>query len=93
MLAILRAHADELRERGVTHLQIFGSVARGEATDKSDIDLLADFDPKRNLGLIAIGGIQMDLEEMLGRSVDLSSPGWLKPRVSVNALKDAINVF
>ncbi len=91
VLGILRGHADELRKRGVIRLQIFGSVARDEATEKSDVDLLADFDPE--LGLIAIGGIQVDLEEMLGQTVDLSSPDWLKPRISQSALRDVVHVF
>jgi predicted nucleotidyltransferase len=93
VLSVLREHADELRSCGVTHLQIFGSVARGDATDGSDVDLLADFDAEKRLSLLGVAGIQVRLEEMLGRSVDLSSPAWLKPRVSERAMREAVVVF
>jgi len=43
ILAILRSHAPELQAAGLAHLRLFGSVARGEATPQSDIDLIADF--------------------------------------------------
>ena len=45
ILLTLRQPAPELQAAGVAHLHVFGSVARGEATDASDIDLLADFQP------------------------------------------------
>lgn len=92
-IRILREHADELRERGLTRLQLFGSVARGEQNAQSDVDLLADFDEAKKLSLLGVCSIQVRLEEILHTKVDLSSPGWLKPRVSVRAMKDAIHVF
>ena len=91
VLRILKVHEAELRERGVLRLQLFGSVARGEETERSDIDLLADFRPR--LGVIKIGGIQYKLEQILNAKVDLSSPDWLKPKVSQEALREAIDVF
>ena len=92
-IRILREHADELRERGVTRLQLFGSVARGEQTSESDVDLLADFDQGKRLSLLGVCSIQVRLEEILHTKGDLSSPGWLKPRVSVRVMKDAVHVF
>ena len=80
-LRILKEHEGELRERGVVHMRIFGSVARDEANMESDVDLLADFDPERRLGLIAVSSIQVRLSEIFQATVDLSSPSWLKPRV------------
>jgi predicted nucleotidyltransferase len=44
---MLQAHDAELRELGVLHVDVFGSVARGEATAESDVDLLVDFDEAR----------------------------------------------
>ncbi len=76
VLRILKHHEDELRERGVLRLQLFGSVARGDETERSDIDLLADFRPQ--LGIIKTGGIQYKLEKILNAKVDLSSADWLK---------------
>lgn len=92
-IRILREHADELRERGVTRLQLFGSVARGDQNENSDVDILADFDEATRLRLLKIGSIQVRLEEILNVSVDLSSPGWLKPRIAARAEKDAVLVF
>ena len=44
VIEMLRVHRDELRAAGVVHLSVFGSVARGEASERSDVDLMADFD-------------------------------------------------
>ncbi len=90
-LAILRAHEAELRASGVLHLRLFGSVARDEATDQSDIDILADFAP--NLGLLDISGLRLDLCDLLGAEVDLTSESWLKNRVRRRATQDAIDAF
>lgn len=51
VIAALRAHETELRRRGVSHVALFGSVARGEATENSDIDLLIELDPRAPVGL------------------------------------------
>ncbi len=50
-LSRLRAHADELRGRGVLHAAVFGSVARGEAREDSDVDVLIELDPDHPMGL------------------------------------------
>ena len=92
-LRILKEHEGELRDRGVLHLRIFGSVARDEANAESDVDLLADFDPDRRMGLIALSSIQARLSEIVRAHVDLSSPGWLKPRVYERASKEWVLAF
>ena len=92
-LRILKEHEEELRERGVVHIRIFGSVARDEANADSDVDLLADFDPERKLGLLAIGSLQVRLSEIFETNVDLSSPGWLKPRIHARAEKEWVLAF
>jgi predicted nucleotidyltransferase len=62
---------------GARNVRVFGSVARGEAGPRSDLDLLVKFEPGRSLlDLIAI---QQDLTEMLGCKVDVVSEGALKP--------------
>lgn len=68
--SILHAHMDEMRSRyGITNLAIFGSFVRGEATDTSDVDLLATFE--RPIGLIALCSAENYLIELLGVEVDL----------------------
>jgi predicted nucleotidyltransferase len=81
ILAILRSHAPELKAAGLAHLRLFGSVARGEATPQSDIDLLADFDPEKIITILTLGGLDQRLREILGTSVDLCSADLLKPQV------------
>src|SRR5271165_6744585 len=48
VIATVRAHEAELRRAGVRHLSLFGSVARGEAADESDVDLLVELDPRHS---------------------------------------------
>lgn len=54
-------------------MEVFGSVARGEAQPGSDIDLLVDFVPEAHVGLFEMGALKEDLEEKLGCQVDLIS--------------------
>jgi len=79
--AILRVAA----EYGAHNVRLFGSVARGEATDDSDIDLLVDLDPGRS-GLDQ-AGLSLDLEALLERKVDVVTEAglyWLLRRRILN---------
>ena len=68
--AILHAHAADLHSRyGITRLEIFGSVVRGEAREKSDVDILAEFD--RPISLFDLAGSENGLIDLLGVEVDL----------------------
>ncbi|MEZ4272985.1 MAG: nucleotidyltransferase family protein [Myxococcota bacterium] len=82
-LMLLRKAGPTLSLRGVRHLYLFGSVARNEATDSSDIDLLVEFD--QPVGIFGFLRIKRDLEEFLGRRVDLVERSSLRP-----ALRDRI---
>jgi len=75
------------RKYGATNLRVFGSVARGEATSQSDIDLLVRFDPNRSL-LDHVGLVQ-DLEALLGCEVDVVSEKGLHWYVRDKILKEA----
>jgi hypothetical protein len=72
ILGILRSHAPELQAAGIAHLRLFGSVARGEATPQSDIDLMADFAPDAHISLLKFSGFKVRLEDILGTEIDLS---------------------
>ena len=61
------------RRYGVNRLSVFGSVARGEATEKSDVDLLVDL-PK-GWGLLELSGMYADIEKALNCSIDLVTTG------------------
>lgn len=78
----LRARRDEILELaqryGATNLRVFGSVARGEATPDSDVDLLVNF--HEGTSLFELSGFWQDLQELLGRDVNLLSENGLKER-------------
>jgi uncharacterized protein len=57
----------------VARLEMFGSHATGDARNDSDVDFLVEFLPNAHAGLLEMGGLKEDLEEHLGRSVDLLS--------------------
>ncbi len=93
VLKILREHEGELKADGVMHLRLFGSVARGDASVQSDVDLIADFDESQHLTLVTIGRVQGRLSELLGTDVDLSSARWMNETVRAQALREAILAF
>lgn len=90
---IVTAHrqemADVLARHGVTSARIFGSVARGDDREGSDLDLLVDFAP--DTSLLDIVGIQLQLEDLLGVSVDLLPSRGLKERVRASAEHDLVD--
>ena len=73
---------------GVSAVSLFGSVARGESTEDSDIDLLVEF--SQPIGLFKFVELKRILEEAFGRSVDLVTPNALKPQLRDRILKEAI---
>ncbi|MEO8397057.1 MAG: nucleotidyltransferase family protein [Chloroflexota bacterium] len=80
-----------LAERhGAYNIRVFGSAARGEARPDSDIDLLVDFKP--GYGLIDRIALMQDLEDLLGRHVDVVRERSLRERIRTNVLKDAVSL-
>ncbi len=75
-------------KRGAYNVRIFGSVARGEADEKSDIDILVDLEPGRSL--FDLGGLLMDLQDLLGHNVDVVTERGLRERIRDRVLKEAI---
>ena len=67
--------ADACRRAGVVRLYIFGSILTDRFCDDSDIDFLIETDARRPVGLFALGGLQMDLAELMGRTVHLTLLG------------------
>lgn len=76
--------------RGAVNVRVFGSVARGEADEASDIDFLVDLEPGRSL--FDLGGLLSDLEEILGRPVDVVTEKGLRPRLRERVLREAVNL-
>ena len=73
---------------GASDIRIFGSVARGDSTDASDLDLIVRFEPGRSL--LDHGGLVMDLRELLGMRVDVIDEDAMKPRFREHVMKEAI---
>lgn len=92
-IATLRNRQPELMARGVAHLSLFGSTARGDQRPDSDIDLLAAFDSSRRISLLDIAGLEVRLAALLGCPVDLIEEGTMKQRVSKSAEPDLLRVF
>lgn len=88
----LREHRDAIlrlaREHGAHDVKVFGSVARGDAATGSDIDFLVTMEPGRSL--LDLGGLLMDLRDLLGGPVDVVTPSSLSDRVRTRALREAV---
>jgi predicted nucleotidyltransferase len=75
---------------GASNLRVFGSVARGEDTPDSDVDLLVEV--PSGTGLFALLSLEENLQRILHVEVDLATPDSLKPRVRAEVLAEAIPV-
>jgi predicted nucleotidyltransferase len=88
VIATLRSHEAELRAAGICHLSLFGSLARGDADDASDVDLVAELDPAAQIGLFALTALERRLAKLLDRSVDLIPEPVEKQRLRANIDRD-----
>ncbi|PDW05026.1 DNA polymerase subunit beta [Candidatus Viridilinea mediisalina] len=88
---ILYPHRDAITQiagrHGVTRIRVFGSVVRGEATPTSDIDLLVETGPETSAWFPA--GLILDLEQLLGRRVDIVTERALHPAIRERVLQEA----
>jgi len=73
-----------------TNVRVFGSVARGDDSPASDVDLLVDLGP--NVGLLSLISLEMEMEQLLGVDVDLIPASGLKPGLRDRVLADAITL-
>jgi len=85
------ANAEAIRRvaarHGAYNVRVFGSVARGEADRDSDVDFLVDLEPGRTL--LDLGGLLMDLKQLLHRDVDVVTEKGLRPRIRHRVLSEA----
>jgi predicted nucleotidyltransferase len=88
-----RAKLDQIARRyGVAAIRVFGSVARGEATPASDIDLLVSFEEGRHPGWLVFD-LQRELEELLRRKVDLSTEAMWREERRRQVLREAEAIY
>lgn len=81
------------RRHRVRELAVFGSAARGDARAGSDIDILVEFEPTARIGFLALAQLAQELEQLLGRKVDLVPKDGLKPRIRDAVLREAEVLF
>ena len=97
ILAQLRAHEAELKAAGIASLSIFGSVARGDATDRSDVDVVVRLSPERSeCGFACFGqldALTQRLQEILGCPVDIVSEPVRKEQLRRAIERDAALAF
>ena len=91
---LLKEKRDEIlriaAKHGARNVRVFGSVARGDSDEKSDVDLLVDMESGRSL--LDLGGLLMDLQELLGCEVDVITENGLKKRIRERVLSEAVAV-
>ena len=90
---ILQMYQAELQRRGVAHVAVFGSVARDEAGEDSDIDILVELDPSRPIGLFAYGNLKLYINTLLGGGADVVNRKTLKPHLRDTITRDAVDAF
>ena len=76
----------------MVQLRVFGSVVRGEQDESSDVDILVDFEPGHVIGL-AFFAMEAELAALIGRKVDLSTPGFLSRYFRDQVLAEAVNQY
>lgn len=80
-----------LKRYDVKRAGIFGSVARGEDTEVSDIDILVEIE--KRMSLLDFAGLKLELEEALGRQVDLGEYSTIKPIIKERILSEEISIL
>jgi hypothetical protein len=92
MTRLLEQHRETIlriaAKYGARNVRLFGSSARGSAADNSDVDILVDLDADRSL--LDQVGLQQDLEELLGRKVDVVVEGGISPYLQERILSEAV---
>jgi hypothetical protein len=89
----LKAREGELRQFGVRHIALFGSLARGEANAASDIDILVDLQPGAPIGVFEYVGLVQFIEDLFPIKVDVANRSRLKAHVRPNAEREAVFAF
>jgi predicted nucleotidyltransferase len=93
ILLKLKAEEAALRHRGIRHLSVFGSLARGEDGPGSDVDLAVDIEQERSFSLIRMEDTRLLLEDLLGRHVDLGEAESFRPQLRSAFERERIQVF
>ena len=92
VIRALRAHEEDLRAEGISHVFLFGSVARGEADENSDVDLFYDYDSAR-FGFLQFMRVRELAPEIVGGAVDIMPRDGIHPLIRDEVMAEAVQVF
>lgn len=92
-IAILQRSEPALRERGVLHAALFGSVARGESHSGSDVDIMVEIDPDARITVFDYVELKEYISNLFGEPVDVVNRDGLKSYVAPAATADAVYAF
>lgn len=91
---LIEEHREEIKRlaalRGARRVRVFGSRVQGVARPDSDVDILVDLEQGRSA--LALGGLLMDLQDLLGKRVDVVTPAALHPKLRDSILKQAVDL-
>jgi predicted nucleotidyltransferase len=93
VIARLREYQQELKAAGIVRLSLFGSVARGDQSLESDVDLVAEFDPAKQFSLLELVGLENRLADILGARVELTPARTLKDPIRGRVAREAVHAF
>jgi hypothetical protein len=82
--------AEFFKRHRIRRLSLFGSVLRGDFGPDSDIDILVEFEFDTRVGLITLAGLELELGEIIGRKVDLNTPGFLSKYYRDRIINEAV---
>jgi predicted nucleotidyltransferase len=85
--------SDICRRYGVSKLSLFGSVLHGSSDAQSDVDILVEFPPRATPSLLELGALQQELADLMGREVDLKTPGFLSRYFRAQVLSEALPLY
>ncbi len=89
----LGRNREKLRGFDVRHIAVFGSTARNQATQHSDVDLLVEFEPGAAVGLFTFVRLQDFLADVMGTRIDLATPAALRPEMRDDIVAEAVRAF
>lgn len=92
VIRVLRAHEAELRAEGISHVYLFGSVARDAVEEASDVDLFYDYDPQR-FGFLQFMRVREFVPGIVGRTVDIMPREGIHPLIRSQVEQAALEVF
>ena len=93
ILARLREHEAALRSRGVAHVALFGSRARGDQRASSDTDILVEFDPVARITVFDYAALKNEIAALFDSPVDVVNSDGLKPYLKSAAVADSVYAF